>query len=450
MPNITDENERKRTKDELPQSGSGKIIMTTEPKFIPGEAVKVKLDENAEFSIRMIDCVGYMAEGASGHLDGDSPRMVSTPWSEEKIPFEEAAEIGTKKVIRDHSSIGVVVTTDGSVTDLPREAYIKAEKRVASELGAINKPFVIVLNTAFPDSPETGLLKEQMEKEYGVSVIPADCMRLTAGEIEEILKSILYEFPVEEIGFNIPGWIEALPNTNSLKKSITDTVWEVFKDANKLKDIGELVPKISENENIKKCYMEKISLSEGTALIDISVLDSLFYDVLSETTGEEITSDSRLISIIKQLSADKKEYDKIKNALREADAKGYGSVIPGIEETSLEEPSLTKQGNSYGIKMTAKADSIHIIKVPVVTEVSPIVGTEEQSRELLSYLKSRFDSDKGEIWDYNIFGKTLADLVSDGFNSKLTNMPEDTQQKLRQTVEKIINRGNGRLICILL
>lgn len=450
LPNIADENERKRTKDELPQSGNGKIIMTTEPKFIPGEAVKIKLNETAELAVRMIDCVGYMAEGATGHMDGDSPRMVTTPWSEEKIPFEEAAETGTKKVINDHSSIGIVVTTDSSVTDLPREAYLKAEKRVASELNAINKPFVIVLNTSAPNSEKTAVLQKQMEEEYGVSVVPVDCMNMNTGEIEEILRKVLYEFPVEEISFNLPGWVEALPNDNSLKAGLTDTVLNVFKDVNRLKDIEPSAKGISENENVKKCRIEKISLSEGTALIDIVLLENLFYDVLTETTGTPIASDSQLISTIKQLSEDKREFDKIKNALREAEVKGYGTVVPGIEETSLEEPSLIKQGGSYGVKMKASAISFHIIKVPVLTEVSPIVGSEEQSRELLSYLKSRLQNDKDKIWDYNIFGKTLADLVSDGFNNKLNNMPEDAQQKLCRTVEKIINRGNGRLICILL
>ncbi|MCD7905119.1 MAG: stage IV sporulation protein A [Clostridiales bacterium] len=450
LPNIADENERKRTKDELPQSGNGKIIMTTEPKFIPGEAVKIKLNETAELAVRMIDCVGYMAEGATGHMDGDSPRMVTTPWSEEKIPFEEAAETGTKKVINDHSSIGIVVTTDSSVTDLPREAYLKAEKRVASELNAINKPFVIVLNTSAPNSEKTVVLQKQMEEEYGVSVVPVDCMNMNTGEIEEILRKVLYEFPVEEISFNLPGWVEALPNDNSLKAGLTDTVLNVFKDVNRLKDIEPSAKGISENENVKKCRIEKISLSEGTALIDIALLENLFYDVLTETTGTPIASDSQLISTIKQLSEDKREFDKIKNALREAEVKGYGTVVPGIEETSLEEPSLIKQGGSYGVKMKASAISFHIIKVPVLTEVSPIVGSEEQSRELLSYLKSRLQNDKDKIWDYNIFGKTLADLVSDGFNNKLNNMPEDAQQKLCRTVEKIINRGNGRLICILL
>ncbi|MCD8216239.1 MAG: stage IV sporulation protein A [Clostridiales bacterium] len=450
LPNIADENERKRTKDELPQSGNGKIIMTTEPKFIPGEAVKIKLNETAELAVRMIDCVGYMAEGATGHMDGDSPRMVTTPWSEEKIPFEEAAEMGTKKVINDHSSIGIVVTTDGTVTDLPREAYLKAEKRVASELNAVNKPFVIVLNTSAPNSEKTAALQKQMEEEYGVSVVPVDCMNMNIGEIEEILRRVLYEFPVEEISFNLPGWVEALPNDNSLKAGLTDTVLSVFKDVNRLKDIEPSAKGISENENVKKCRIEKISLSEGTALIDIALLENLFYDVLTETTGTPIASDSQLISTIKQLSEDKREFDKIKNALREAEVKGYGTVVPGIEETSLEEPSLIKQGGSYGVKMKASAISFHIIKAPVLTEVSPIVGSEEQSRELLSYLKSRLQNDKDKIWDYNIFGKTLADLVSDGFNNKLNNMPEDAQQKLCRTVEKIINRGNGRLICILL
>ncbi len=450
LPNIQDPNEKQRVKDELPQSGDGRMIMTTEPKFIPGEAVKVSLDDNAEFSIRMIDCVGYMADGAMGHMDGETPRMVNTPWSDEKIPFEQAAETGTRKVIADHSSIGIVIATDGTVTDLPRSAYLAPEKRVVDELKELNKPFVVVLNTNAPNAAETTALKEEMEKEYGVPVIPVNCKILKGSDIESILSTVLYEFPITEIRFNLPGWIDPLPKDNSIKASYINTVKSVCSELDKLKDIKSILPALSENENTKKAYIDKLSLGSGSAVIDISVHDNIFYNVLSETTGTDIASDSQLISTIKQLSEAKKEYDKIKNALNEVNAKGYGTVAPLLSETDLEEPTLIKQGSSYGIKMKARSASLHFIKAPVETEVSPIVGTEEQSKELLNYLKEQYENDRSKIWNYNIFGKTLADLVNEGLNKKLNNMPEDTQQKLCSTIEKIINHGSGGIICILL
>ncbi len=450
LPNIQDPNEKQRVRDELPQSGDGKMIMTTEPKFIPGEAVKVSLDDNAEFSIRMIDCVGYMAEGAMGHMDGDVPRMVSTPWSDEKIPFEQAAETGTRKVIADHSSIGIVIATDGTVTDLPRSSYLTAEKRVIDELKELNKPFVVVLNTSSPTSAEATALKDEMEGEYSVPVIPINCKNLKGSDIENILTTVLYEFPITEIKFNLPGWIDPLPKDNSIKASYISSIIDTCKDINKLKDVKDILPALSENENTKKSYIDKLSLSDGSAVIDISLHDNIFYNVLSETTGTDIASDSQLISTIKQLSEAKKEYDKIKNALNEVNVKGYGAVAPQLSETELEEPTLIKQGNSYGIKMKARSQSLHLIKANVETEVSPIVGTEEQSKELLNYLKDQYENDRDKIWNYNIFGKTLADLVNDGLNKKLNNMPEDTQQKLCSTIEKIINHGSGGIICILL
>lgn len=450
LPNIQDPNEKQRTRDELPQSGDGKTIMTTEPKFIPGEAVKVTLGDGTELSVRMIDCVGYMVEGASGHMEGDSPRMVNTPWSSEKIPFEEAAETGTKKVIEEHSSIGILVTTDGTVTDLPAQAYAEAEKRAAEELSALNKPFVMLLNTKYPSSADSKAAAEEMSAKYSVPVIPVNCKNLKGSDIEDILNSVLYEFPLTEISFSFPGWTEPLPNDNGLKAGFIETIREACSDISKLKDVKNIIPLISENENLKKCYIDKISPADGSAKIDIALKDDLFYKVLSETTGTEITSDSMLISTIKQLSEAKAEYDKIKNALNEANAKGYGTVSPQLSETVLDEPSLIKQGSRYGIKMKAKASSLHIIKAPIETEVSPIVGTEQQSRELLEYLRDQYENDREKIWSYNIFGKTLADLVNEGLSGKLMNMPENAQQKLCLTVEKIVNHGSGGLICILL
>ncbi len=450
LPNIKDPDEKQRTKDELPQSGDGKTIMTTEPKFIPGEAVKVNLDENTEFSVRMIDCVGYMAEGAAGHLEGDSPRMVATPWSDEKIPFEQAAEIGTKKVIEDHSSIGILVTTDGTVTDLDRSAYVPPEKRAASELSALNKPFVIILNTKNPSSAEAVSLARAMEKDYSVPVIPVNCQNLKGSEIELILKSVLYEFPISEISFDFPGWIDPLPLENSLKSGFAETILNTYKDAKRLKDIEKMTPDLSSNENIKSWRIEKLSLCDGKAEILINLKDNLFYSVLSETTGTEITSDRELISTIKELTQAKEQFDKIKNALTESDARGYGTVSPLITETELEEPVMFKQGLGCGIRLKAKANAFHIIKAPIETEVSPVVGTETQTKDLLTYLKEQYSQDPQSILSCQIFGKPLSDLITEGQSSKLSGIPDETRQKLCQTITKIQNKGSARLICILL
>lgn len=450
LPNIKDPAEKQRTKDELPQSGDGKTIMTTEPKFIPGEAVKVSLDENTEFSLRMIDCVGYMADGAMGHMEGETPRMVSTPWSDQKIPFEQAAEIGTKKVIEDHSSIGVLVTTDGTVTELPRSAYIAPEKRAAAELSALRKPFIIILNTKNPSSSEAATLAKSLEGEYCVPVLPINCQNLKGSEIEQILKSILYEFPISEINFTFPGWIDPLPADNSLKAGFIETILETYKDANRLKDLTLMTPALSSNENIKSCRIETLSLSDGVAEVSITLKDNLFYKVLSETTGTEITSDSKLISTIKELTAAKAGYDKIKNALIEADARGYGTVSPLISETELDEPAIFKQGSGYGIKLKAKANALHIIKAPVETEVAPIVGSEAQTKDLLNYLKAQYDENPQNILTYQIFGRPLSDLIIEGQTAKLSAIPDATRQKLCQTVSKIQNQGSARLICILI
>ncbi len=450
LPNIANTHEKKRVRDEIPQSGDGKIIMTTEPKFIPGEAVKINLDNTIEFSIRLIDCVGYMAEGATGYMDGDAPRMVTTPWSEEKIPFEQAAETGTRKVINDHSSIGIVVTTDGSVTNLPREAYIPPEERVVNELKAINKPFVVLYNTNTPTAEKTINEAKAMEKKYGVTVIPIDCLKLKVENIEYILGAVLREFPITEIKFRLPGWIDPLPDDNPIKNAYIQSILCGAESINRIKDVDNMLDIVLQNENTKKASVEKINLSDGSALIDIAVNDNLFYKTLSETTGTDIFSDSQLISTIKQLSAANAEYNKIKNALNEVNVKGYGAVAPQLTETRLDEPELIKHGGSYGIKMKAKAYSLHLIKAPLETEVAPIVGTEEQSRELLNYLKEQYKNNPEKIWSYNIFGKTLADLVNDGLNNKLTNMPEQAQLKLCKAVEKIINHGSGGIICILI
>ncbi len=448
LPNI-DGYVRERTKDELPQSAAGKTIMTTEPKFIPAEAVSINLDE-ISFKVRMIDCVGYLVKGVSGHMDGDEPRMLSTPWSDERIPFTEAAEMGTKKVITDHSTIGIVVTTDGSITDIARENYLEAEERVIAELKALNKPFIVLLNTTKPYSPDTDQLRSELADKYKVQVLPVNCSQLKADDINHILERVLYEFPIKEIKINFPKWIETLSLNHWLKSNIIKTVRAVLNNVNKLREIKDSVMAMEENEFVKKAYIDKILLGLGCASIEVSIDDELFYKVLSETTGMEIAGEYQLISTIKVLAEAKREYDKVRYALEDVKRKGYGIVTPALEEMKLDEPLLVKHGSKYGVKVRATAPSIHLIRADIETEISPIVGTEKQSDELISYLSGEMQKEPGKIWELNMFGKSMADLVKDGLQSKLFRMPEDAQMKLQETLQRIINEGSGGLICIIL
>ncbi len=450
IPNITDEYQKECTKDELPQSSAGKTIMTTEPKFIPNNAVCINIDENLHLNVRMIDCVGYVIPSASGYIDDNKPRMVSTPWFNDKIPFEQAAEIGTKKVITDHSTIGIVVTTDGSITDIDREDYIEAEEKVISELKAISKPFVILLNTTKPYSSETDTLRQDLYQKYNAPVVAVNVSNLKQDDITNILEKILYEFPVKQVNLNLPKWIETLDINHWLKQSLIQDTKKMLLQINKLHNIKSTLLSLEDNEYIKKAYIDKISLGEGVANVEINLNDNLFYKIISETTNMDISNEYELISTIKLLSQAKKEYDKVKYAIEEVKTKGYGIVTPSLDEMILEKPELIKHGSRYGIKIRATAPSFHLIKADIKTEVAPIVGSEEQSKELSQYLIEQFENEQDKIWDYNIFGKSLSDLVNDGLNTKLYRIPEDTQVKLQQTLQKIINEGNGGLICILL
>lgn len=449
LPNMNDDYKKERTKDELPQSAAGKTIMTTEPKFVPNEAITLNIDDTTDFRVRMIDCVGYLIPDASGYLDGDSPRLVSTPWSDEKIAFSDAAEIGTKKVIKEHSTIGIVITTDGSITDIDRKGYESAEERVINELKETKKPFVVILNTTHPFSDSTVKLKNELSKKYNVPIISENCSTLKAENFTKILENILYEFPLKEIKIQLPKWVDALSSEHWLKNAIISVVKNLL-SIEKLNDTKNIADMLSENENIKKTYLNKINPGDGSVELDISLNDNLFYIVLSETTDTDIKDDLQLISTINMLSNAKKEYDKVKYALEEVNRKGYGIVIPEISEMEIEKPEIIKHGNRYGVKIKATAPSLHIIKTNIKTEVAPIVGSEEQSKELIDYLTQQYETDKTQIWDYNIFGKSLSDLICDGLQSKLYNMPEETQIKFQDTLQKIINEGNGGLICIIL
>ena len=450
LPNIANTYTRERAKDELPQSASGRTIMTTEPKFVPNEAVEITLGDNTDVRVRMIDCVGYLVPEAEGHMDGDAPRMVHTPWSENAMPFREAAEMGTKKVITDHSTIGIEVTTDGSVTDLPRENYVDAEERVIEELQELGKPFIILLNTATPYGESTRVQQAELQEKYGVPVLAVNAAQLKAEDIRKILEQMLYQFPLKELRFFFPGWVETLEQDHWLKQGLTAALKEVMSKADKLADVETAVSGLGDTDFLKKAYADHILPGEGAADIVLNFDDGLFYQILSETVDMPIENDYALINTIKMLSETKREYDKISSALNDVKRKGYGVVTPVFEEILLEKPEVFKQGSRYGIKLKAKGESIHLIKADVETEVSPIIGNEEQSREFIDHLISDYEEEPEKIWDLNIFGRTLSSMVSDGMQNKIYRMPEDAQMKLQETLQKIVNEGSGGLICIIL
>lgn len=450
IPNIYGDFRRERAIDELPQSAAGKTIMTTEPKFIPEEAAKVNINENTEFNVRMIDCVGYIVPSAIGYIENEAPRMVMTPWFEEEIPFAMAAEIGTRKVIQDHSTIGLVITTDGSISDIPREEYEEAERRVISELSDINKPFIIILNCVDPNSPEAEKLAKEMSEEYGSAVLPVNCLELTEEKITDILKQVLYAFPIKEINIEMPKWITTLGKEHWLKNSVIHTITDAAENIHHVRDIYKLSEKIDSGEYIKHSQTEKIDLGNGSADLKITLEDNLFYKILGEETGLEIENDNDLLPLLKELMKIKQEYEKIENALSEVEATGYGIVMPQIEDLTLEEPEIVKQGGKYGVRLRASAPSIHMMKADIVTEVNPIVGSEKQSEELVMYLMNEFDEDPKKIWNSNIFGKSLHELVNEGLHNKLYRMPVDARMKLQETLERIINEGCGGLICFIL
>ena len=450
LPNIDNKHKKERAKDELPLSGSGKTIMTTEPKFVPNEAVELTLNENVSFKVRMVDCVGYLISGALGHEENFTPRMVTTPWYDKEIPFEDAAEIGTRKVIADHSSIGLVVTTDGSITDIDRSNYIKAEERVISELKELGKPFVIILNSKHPNLDSTIALKESLQGKYEVSVVVVDCLNMDTQDIEKIFEKLLFEFPVKEVTINLPKWIEGLPKKHWIKANILDALKETIEGLHKLNEVSSFLGPLKDLDIVKNVNLSEIKLGEGVVHSEIVVDDGLFYSVLNDMTGYSIEGDYQLLGLISKLADTKKKYDKIEKALIEAREIGYGLVSPSLDEMELEEPEVYRQGNRYGVKLKAKAPSLHVLRADIATEVSPLIGTEKQSEELINYLLSEVEGDPSNIWQLNLFGKSLYDLVNEQLQGKLSTMPEDARQKLRRALERIINDGSGGLICIII
>ena len=450
IPNMGDENEVLRATDELPQSAGGKTIMTTEPKFIPNEAVEITARDAAKMKVRLIDCVGYIVPAALGHIEDGNPRMVNTPWSEEPMEFGRAAEIGTKKVICDHSTVGLLVTTDGSITDIAREDYVDAEARVAEELSAQGKPFVIILNTKYPTMPETEELRSYLSDKYSAPVVAVNCAELDENGIKKILEQVLMSFPVTEIGINLPDWVEALPENHEIKNVLYSSCFNATDSVVTLSNLDAALASMCQCDYVENAHASDIDLGTGKAEIEIDVPKELYYKVVKEISGFDVSSEGKLLTLLSDLSAMKRQYDKVQIALREVENKGYGIVTPTIDEMSLEEPEIVRQGSRFGVKLKASAPSIHMIKADIETEVCPIVGTEKQSEELVHYLLKEFENDPKEIWQSNIFGKSLHELVNEGLHNKLGRMPDEAQIKLQETLQKIINEGSGGLICIIL
>ena len=448
LPNMVDEHARNRTTDELPQSASGTTIMTTEPKFVPKEAAVIRLSEDVEVKIRLIDCVGFVTEGATGFMENDAERQVKTPWFEQEIPFTKAAAIGTQKVIRDHATIGIVVTTDGSIGELPRENYAAAEERTVQELQTIGKPFIILLNCQKPRSDEVKKLKEQLETKYVAAVIPVNCEQLKEEDIHSIMRQMLYEFPVSEVEFYIPKWMEMLPREHRMKQDLLQAARNMLSE---LKDVRSAAAGIKKPDSpyIENVRIDKIEMDTGKVQINIRFAEKYYYEVLSEMTGTQIQSEYELISVMRELAAMREEYTQIKDAFADVKMKCYGVVSPKREEIMLEEPVIIKQGNKFGVKIHSEAPSIHMIRANIETEIAPIVGNEKQAQDLVDYIKAESETPQG-IWGTNIFGKSIETLVMDGMKNKITKINEESQVKLQDTMQKIVNDSNGGLVCIII
>ena len=445
VPNMEDEFEKKRTLDEVPQSASGKTIMTTEPKFIPTNPAKIKIDDFT-CQIKLIDCVGYMIPNAIGATDENGPRLVKTPWYTEEIPFTEAAEIGTEKVIKEHSTIGIVVTTDSSIGDFKREDYIEAEKRVIEELKSINKPFIIVLNSTHPNTPEVDELRKSLEEQYQVPVLPISIDTMTEKDMYNILREALYEFPVLEVKVNMPEWIAILNPNHKVKKSYIESIKESVIEIDKIRDVEKITETFLKNEYIEKCYLSDVDTSSGTITINLSSPDNLYQEVLNDLIHKDIKTKADLLSLLQEYQEAKKEYDTLKYALNMVKQTGYGIATPSIEDMKLDKPEIIKQGTRYGVKLKAVAPSIHMIKVDVESTFEPIIGSEVQSKELIDYL-TKNDND---IWKSEIFGRSLDSIVQEGIQSKINLMPDNIRFKLQNTLTKVINKGSNNVITIVI
>lgn len=448
LPKLPEGHLKAIARDELPQSAAGKTIMTTEPKFIPKEAAEIALEDGITARVRLVDCVGFMVEGAAGHEENGEERLVKTPWYDHEIPFTQAAEIGTRKVIRDHSTIGIAVTTDGSFGELKRNDYLEAENETVRELKEIGKPFVMLLNSARPYAEETRELAEKLEKDHGVTVLPMNCEQLKQEDVETILATVLKEFPVTELRFHIPRWMEILPEDHPLKAAAIESAREILKKADQMKDVGgeNLAPA---GAGIREMTVSRMEMADGTVEIQVKTEESCYFKVISKFSGVPVRDEYELFHTMARLSSMESEYEKVKNALSQVRARGYGIVMPHRSEIVLEEPELIRHGNKYGIKIHAQAPSINLIKAHIETEIAPIVGSEEQARDLIAYIKKSAQKEDG-VWETSIFGKSVEQIVEDGMEAKISQMTEDCQAKLQDTLQKIINDSNGGMICIII
>ena len=450
IPNINGDFQKERARDEMPQSAAGRTIMTTEPKFIPEESIEIDLPDNLRLKVRMIDCVGYIVPSSEGYIEDEQPRMVMTPWYEEEIPFNMAAEIGTKKVIEEHSTIGLVVTTDGTISQIPRDEYKEAEERVINELKVLSKPFVVLMNTTSPRSPETRQMAAELSNEYDVPVLPINILEMNEDEIKKILSNILYEFPVTSIGVDMPSWFNGLDADDALRQSIISEIKRHCEDVRSIRSAYKLAKMLQENESITDSCITDADLSDGNVVMRVNVDNAYLFNIMSDRCGIEIHDEEDLLREFMALAEVKNKYQRIAEALNQVEQTGYGIVMPTLDELSLEEPEIMKQGGKYGVRLKAHAPSIHMIKCNTFTEVAPIVGSESQSEELVMYLLGEFENNPAEIWNTNIFGKSLHSLVNEGLNNKLYRMPQEARDKFRETIERVINEGCSGLICIIL
>ncbi len=449
IPNAPRDFSRERMIDELPQSAAGRTIMTTEPKFVPERGVRISVDNNIEMNVRLVDCVGYIVPSSLGYIENEEPRMVKTPWFPDEIPFNMAAEIGTKKVISEHATIGLVITTDASISDIPREEYEEAEERVISELKELNKPFVVLLNCMYPKSASAGIVAGELSEKYNVPVIPVNCLNLTEDEMNDILSQVLYEFPLRKIVVNMPSWLKGCDKESELHEKLNECFRKAGNSVTRISDLQRFTDSLLSEKLFSKAVTEGVELGVGCAYIDAGLDNTYFYNILSGITGEEIKDDADLIDILRDFSVIRKKYEKIAAALEQVNSTGYGIVMPSIDELSLEEPEIMKQGSRYGVRLKASAPSIHLLKADIKTEVAPIVGSEKQSEDLVKYLLDGFEDDPSKIWESNIFGKSLDELVNEGLKTKLMHMPNEARMKLQQTLERVINEGCNGLICII-
>lgn len=450
LPAMTNEYAKARVTDELPQSGAGRTIMTTQPKFVPNEAVQIEIDEHTPLRVRMVDCVGYMVRGALGFEENKTPRMVRTPWFDNDIPFEQAAEIGTRKVITDHSTIGIVMTTDGSITEIPRPSYVEAEERVVREMKEQGKPFVMVLNTRSPNADETAMLSDSLAQKYDVPVLVLDVLNMSAGDILALLESVLFEFPLRTVHFKLPGWVQALSDSHYLTEEIFSAIKAASTGASKMRDYSAMLSAFDATDHFMQPQLVSISLGTGMVEYELIPTEGLFFTVLGEESGYPIEDDFKLMSIMKELVKAKKEYDRVKNALQSVRETGYGMIPPTMDDLILDEPELLKRGNQYGVRLHASGPSLHLIRADISCEVTPIVGTEQQSEQFFRSLMAEFETNPARIWDTNFFGKSLHELIKEGLFGKLANMPTDVQEKLQETLQRILNEGSANMICILL